>query len=95
MRDSSAVHRSNPVLDGLRVITACSTSHLARLRQPYRQRPFNSVELWAHKISDALARHPQGLERQRLIDETGLNTLQIERALTWIAEGQQDRGERG
>ncbi|MFB6838951.1 hypothetical protein [Streptomyces sp. NPDC056361] len=84
--DSSAVHGHDPSLDGRRILTACSVEHLADLQHDYRQRPFVNAELWASKIALALQEHPDGLSTQRLVEETGLNTVQIERALAWQHE---------
>lgn len=81
--DSSAVHARDPKLNGRRLITACSAEHLAALQEQYRQRPFVSEELWAGQIARALEHNPEGLSRERLSEETGLNPRQIERALAW------------
>lgn len=81
--DSSAIHVHDPALDGNRSLTACSTAHLGELQQHYHARPFVNAELWAGKIARALRRHPEGLSRERLVAETGLNLLQIDAAAKW------------
>jgi hypothetical protein len=81
--DSSAVHPDDPALDGERALTACSTAHMAELQEQYRRRPFENRELWAGKVSRVLEQHPQGLSRERLVEETGLNLLQIEAGVAW------------
>ncbi|MDV5145419.1 hypothetical protein R1T08_14660 [Streptomyces sp. SBC-4] len=90
--DSSAVHGHDPSLDGRRILTACSLKHLADLQHNYRQRPFINAELWATKIALALQQHPDGLSTQRLVAETGLNTLQIEHAIAWQHERRRSEG---
>ncbi|MGW6414874.1 hypothetical protein [Streptomyces sp. NPDC055055] len=73
--DSSAVHVHDPLLDGRRIITACSLAHLAELR--------HDAELWAGRIALVLQQHPDGLSTQQLAAATGLTTAQVGRALAW------------
>jgi hypothetical protein len=84
--DSSVIHAGDPKLDGQRVLSACSPHHLGELQQQYRQRPFVNEEQWAGKIRRAMADHPLGLSQEQLIEATGLNLLQIERAVAWERE---------
>jgi hypothetical protein len=84
--DSSVIHAQDPTLDGKRFLTACSPDHLEELREQYRRRPFVNEELWAGKILRALEQHPEGLDQDRLLEATGLNPLQIERAVAWQNE---------
>ncbi|MFD3533048.1 hypothetical protein [Streptomyces sp. NPDC058664] len=83
--DSSAVYGQDPLLDGRRILTACSLKHLAELRHHHRQRPFVDVELWAGKVALALKRHPEGLSTQQLA-KTGLAASQVEHGITWRHE---------
>ncbi|MER7958161.1 hypothetical protein [Streptomyces sp. NPDC096030] len=87
--DSASVHGHDPSLDGSRILTACSVGHLADLQHNYRQKPFINAELWASKIALALQQHPDGLSTPQLAAATGLNTLQIERAIDWQREHRQ------
>lgn len=84
--DSSAIHAYDPELDGNRSLAACSAAHLGELQQQYRNRPFVNAELWAGKVARVMGRHPEGLKRERLITETGLNLLQIEAAENWHSQ---------
>ncbi|MFE5948425.1 hypothetical protein [Streptomyces sp. NPDC056480] len=83
VRDSSSVHPTDPAQDGQRVLTCCSPAHLAELQQHYRHRPFVSEELWAMKIDRTMRQHPHRLTNDQLMQETGLNLIQLEAAATW------------
>ena len=84
--DSSVLHARDPNLDGQRVLVACSPDHLGELQERYRQRPFVNEELWAGKIGRATQDHPFGISEKELVEATGLNLLQIERAVAWQRE---------
>ncbi|MCZ4101409.1 hypothetical protein G3I60_43385 [Streptomyces sp. SID13666] len=81
--DSSAIHASDRARDGRRLIAACSPEHLMALQQEYRERPFVPEELWAGQIRRALAQQHHGLTSQALSEATGLDDLQIQRAMEW------------
>lgn len=83
--DSSALHPYDPEQDGERVLAACSSEHLGELQQQYRQRPYAKEELWTGKIARALRIEPD-LNEEELAEVTGLNFIQIERALAWESE---------
>ncbi|MFF5788442.1 hypothetical protein ACFY8P_26205 [Streptomyces sp. NPDC012693] len=84
--DSSAVYGQDPLLDGRRILTACSPTHLSELQRRCRERPFVDVELWANKVTLALQRHPEGLSTQQLAEKTGLTASQVEHGITWRQE---------
>ncbi|MER7540806.1 hypothetical protein ABTX77_39500 [Streptomyces sp. NPDC097704] len=86
VQDSSWIHPADPDQDGRRLVTACCLDHLDEVRELYRARPFVNAELWARKIDRALAQYPQGLSTEELIEETGLNLIQLERATVWRSE---------
>ncbi|MFE9139485.1 hypothetical protein [Streptomyces sp. NPDC007355] len=88
--DSSAVYGQDPLLDGRRILTACSPKHLAELQHHYRQRLFVDAELWAGKVALALQRHPDGLSTRQLAQKTGLTPSQVEHAITWRHENHPD-----
>ncbi|MEU6313802.1 hypothetical protein [Streptomyces sp. NPDC047014] len=81
--DSSAVHSSDPVLDGKRMVVGCSREHLAELVEQYKRRPFVAGELFAGKIARVLEQHPEGLSEEDLVRETGLTAAQIEVGAMW------------
>lgn len=86
VQDSSVVHGSDPALDGQRFLTACSPDHLGELQERYRRRPFVNEELWVGKVGRALREHPFGMSEEQLVEATGLNLLQIGRAVAWKKE---------
>ncbi|MFB7836136.1 hypothetical protein [Streptomyces sp. NPDC056056] len=81
--DSSVVHARDPMLDGRRMIVACSREHQRDLEEQYRRRPFTDAELWAGKIYRAMDEHPDGMSEEKLAEETGLTPAQIELGALW------------
>ncbi|MCZ4103238.1 hypothetical protein [Streptomyces sp. H39-C1] len=91
VRDSSAIHPRHRARDGRRLIAACSPEHLLALQREYRERPFVHEELWAGQILRALAQQPDGLAAEALCAATGLDDLQIRRAMEWEQHRAQHR----
>ncbi|WP_277436209.1 hypothetical protein [Streptomyces sp. SPB162] len=86
VRDSSAVHATDPAKDGMRLLVACGGEHLGALLERYRQRPFVEEELWSWQIVRALSAAPHDMTVEELSPVTGLTTPQIHRALAWRDE---------
>lgn len=81
--DSSAAHVTDEWCDGLRLITACSDDHFDVVKEGYAHRPFVQEELWAAKMTRALATGPPALSMDQLGCRTGLQDAQIRRAMAW------------
>ncbi|MET8701970.1 hypothetical protein ACFVUH_20780 [Kitasatospora sp. NPDC058032] len=81
--DSSAVHVSEPGLDGRRLVTACSAEHLAALIAVYRNRPFVPEEQWAAKVCRALARCEEPVPLGVVAELSGLSEQQAQRGVDW------------
>ncbi|MFC5668362.1 hypothetical protein ACFP3U_36055 [Kitasatospora misakiensis] len=81
--DSSAVHASDPALDGRRVITACSAEHLAALVDEYRGRPFVPEEQWAAKVCRALADYEEPVPLAVVAALSGLSEHQAQQGVDW------------
>ncbi|MET7620552.1 hypothetical protein [Streptomyces sp. NPDC005408] len=81
--DSSAIHTSDPKMDGKRLVTVCSPDHLTELQRQYAERPYSEPELWAGKIARAMRSYPNGIKPKQLRRETGLTDQQIEAAVNW------------
>lgn len=80
--DSSALHVSDPELDGKRALTACSVDHLAELIEQYRRRPFVQEEQWAGKVCRTLAEY----------DDDAPVPLRLVAALSGLSEEQAQQG---
>ncbi|MBD0693220.1 hypothetical protein BG452_40705 [Streptomyces sp. CBMA123] len=83
MPDSSALHPSDPDLDGSRVLTACGVEHLAELVGQYRRRPFVPEEQWAGKICRALAGQDDPVPLSLVARLSGLSVEQATRGVEW------------
>ncbi|MEE1787094.1 hypothetical protein PUR71_29930 [Streptomyces sp. SP17BM10] len=82
--DSSALHVSDPDLDGKRVLTACSVGHLGELIEQYRRRPFVQEEQWAGKVCRALAEYDdEPVPLSMVAALSGLSEAQAERGVEW------------
>ncbi|MCZ4121004.1 hypothetical protein [Streptomyces sp. H39-S7] len=86
VRDSSAVHATDPAKDGMRLLVACGGEHLGPLLEKYRGRPFVEEELWSWQIVRALSAAPDDMTVDELGPVTGLTAPQIHRALAWRDE---------
>lgn len=84
--DSSAIHTSDPKMDGKRLVTVCSPDHLTELQRQYAERPYSEPELWAGKITRTMSSYPNGIKPKQLRRETGLTDQQIEAAVNWGIE---------
>ncbi|MFE7403287.1 hypothetical protein [Streptomyces sp. NPDC057557] len=84
--DSSAIHTSDPKMDGKRLVTVCSPDRLTELQRQYAQRPYSGPKLWAGKITRAMRSYPNGIKPKHLRRETGLTDQQIEAAVDWNNE---------
>ncbi|MFF3071759.1 hypothetical protein ACFVSN_36035 [Kitasatospora sp. NPDC057904] len=81
--DSSAVHDTNPSLDGKRGLTACTVDHLAALVEEYRDRPFMPEEQWAAKIRRALATLDTPVGLSVVAELSGLSEAEAMRGIDW------------
>ncbi|MEK2495081.1 hypothetical protein WN990_36615 [Kitasatospora purpeofusca] len=81
--DSSAVHASDPELDGRRVVTACSAGHLAMLVEVYRSRPFVPEEQYAGKVSRTLADYDEPVPLSVVAALCGLSEQQAQQGVDW------------
>ncbi|MFF2350960.1 hypothetical protein ACFVVL_14375 [Kitasatospora sp. NPDC058115] len=81
--DSSAVHAHDPGLDGRRVVTACSSDHLAALIAEYRNRPFVHEEQWAAKVCRTLADCDEPVPLGLVAALSGLSEHQAQRGVDW------------
>ncbi|MFD8708468.1 hypothetical protein ACFV1W_38805 [Kitasatospora sp. NPDC059648] len=81
--DSSALHPSDPELDGRRVLTACTVEHLAELVQQYRDRPFVPEEQWAGKVCRALAEQEEPVPLSLVAQMSGLSEQQAAQGVEW------------
>ncbi|MGW2254284.1 hypothetical protein ACWCXH_29440 [Kitasatospora sp. NPDC001660] len=81
--DSSALHATDPELDGERVLTACTVDHLAALTEQYRHRPFVPEEQWAGKVCRALADYDDAVPLSMVAALSGLSVRQAARGVEW------------
>ncbi|MFE6746302.1 hypothetical protein ACFVGM_10645 [Kitasatospora purpeofusca] len=81
--DSSAVHASDPGLDGKRVVTACSAGHLAKLVDVYRSRPFVPEEQYAGKVCRTLEDYDEPVPLSVVAVLSGLSEDQAQRGVDW------------
>ncbi|WP_045692451.1 hypothetical protein [Streptomyces rubellomurinus] len=82
--DSSALHVSDPALDGKRVLTACGLDHLAELIEQYRHRPFVPEEQWAGKVCRTLAEYDdEPVPLTEVAELSGLSVQQAEQGVEW------------
>ncbi|MGW4891987.1 hypothetical protein ACWEQL_06920 [Kitasatospora sp. NPDC004240] len=81
--DSSALHVSDPGLDGKRVLTACSVDHLAELVDHYRRRPFVPVEQWAAKVCRTLSEYDDPVPIDRVAELSGISEQQAREGVEW------------
>ncbi|MFI9361451.1 hypothetical protein ACIG5E_10350 [Kitasatospora sp. NPDC053057] len=81
--DSSALHPSDPELDGRRVLTACTLEHLAELVEQYRGRPFVPEEQWAGKVCRTLAAQEEPVPLSLVARMSGLSVQQTVRGVEW------------
>ncbi|SDT82839.1 hypothetical protein SAMN05216371_7646 [Streptomyces sp. TLI_053] len=81
--DSSAVHVSDPELDGRRVVTACSAGHLAALVEVYRSRPFVPEEQYAAKVCRTLADYDEPVPLGVVAALSGLSEDQAQQGVDW------------
>ncbi|MGA5820300.1 hypothetical protein ACPC54_20835 [Kitasatospora sp. NPDC094028] len=82
--DSSALHVSDPALDGKRVLTACNLDHLASLIEQYRRRPFIPEEQWAGKVCRVLAEYDdEPVPLSEVAELSGLSVQQAEQGVAW------------
>uniref|UniRef100_UPI003F497425 hypothetical protein n=1 Tax=Amycolatopsis sp. CA-151526 TaxID=3239921 RepID=UPI003F497425 len=84
--DSAAFHAHDPTLDGKRLVTACTDTHLQAIAEQCRRR-FVDAELWAGKILRAVTDNPGKYIDDALLSElTGLTVEQIHAGITWHNE---------
>jgi hypothetical protein len=81
--DSSALHASDPELDGKRLVTACSVEHLTVLVEQYRSRPFVREEQWAAKVCRALAAYDEPVPLGTVAALSGLSEQQAQLGVDW------------
>ncbi|AUG81658.1 hypothetical protein CFP65_7053 [Kitasatospora sp. MMS16-BH015] len=81
--DSSALHESDPDLDGKRVVTACTAAHLVVLVEQYRDRPFVPEEQWAAKVCRALAEFDEPVTLSLVAELSGLSEQQAQSGVDW------------
>ncbi|MFJ8436715.1 hypothetical protein ACIQ9P_36015 [Kitasatospora sp. NPDC094019] len=81
--DSSAVHASDPELDGKRVVTACSAEHLGMLVAVYRSRPFVPEEQFAAKVCRTLADYDEPVSLGLVATMSGLSEEQAQQGIDW------------
>ncbi|MFH9347707.1 hypothetical protein [Kitasatospora sp. NPDC017646] len=81
--DSSALHPSDPELDGRRVLTACTVEHLAELVEHYRDRPFVPEEQWAGKVCRTLAEQEEPVPLSQVAQLSGLSVQQAAQGVEW------------
>lgn len=85
--DSSAIHASEPSMDGKRLLSTCSEGHMNELSEQYRRRPYTDAELWAGKVLRAVSTNPgRYIDDVFLTAETGLTIEQIHAGITWHNE---------
>lgn len=77
VRDSSVDHRTDPNLDGKRLLTARSPEHGRQLIGQYKARPFVARSCGRARSAGALLQHPEGLSEEALAEETGLTPARI------------------
>lgn len=84
VQDSSFLHPTDPLQDGLRTLVACDKDHFNELAAPIRERAYADEELWAGKVSRAVQQAwPGGVWGEELERATGLTAKQIVRAADW------------
>ncbi|MFF3072243.1 hypothetical protein ACFVSN_29735 [Kitasatospora sp. NPDC057904] len=82
--DSSALHVSDPDLDGKRVLTACTVGHLADLIEQYRRRPFVLEEQWAGKVCRVIAEYDdEPVPISTVAALSGLSVEQAQQGVEW------------
>ncbi|MFG2915166.1 hypothetical protein ACGF0D_20070 [Kitasatospora sp. NPDC048298] len=81
--DSSALHSTEPELDGKRVVLACSAEHLTTLIADYRHRPFVPEEQWAAKVCRTLAECDEPLPLSVVARLSGLSERQAMEGVEW------------
>uniref|UniRef100_UPI002F916EAD hypothetical protein n=1 Tax=Kitasatospora indigofera TaxID=67307 RepID=UPI002F916EAD len=82
--DSSATAtEGGELMDGERLLTACTWDHLEHLVLAYEQRPFVREELWAAKMLDTLQLYGHHLTSDQLATASGLTPAQLDHARTW------------
>ncbi|MEV0533609.1 hypothetical protein [Kitasatospora sp. NPDC050463] len=81
--DSSALHATDPELDGKRLVTACCVAHLDTLVDEYRRRPFVPEEQWAAKVCRALAGYDEPVPLGTVAALTGLSEQQAQEGVDW------------
>ncbi|MFF2747782.1 hypothetical protein ACFVVA_19805 [Kitasatospora sp. NPDC058048] len=81
--DSSALHRSDPALDGRRVLRACSAEHLTALIDRYRRRPFIPEEQWAGKVCRTLAGREGPVPLGLVARLSGLSVQEAVQGVEW------------
>ena len=80
--DSSAIHPSEPGMDGRRLVAACGAEHVARLRATAR--PWVDEEFWAGRLARAERGRPGRPESPNVLARrVGITTEQMQRALAW------------
>ncbi|MFJ9610644.1 hypothetical protein ACIRS1_30315 [Kitasatospora sp. NPDC101176] len=97
--DSSALHATDPGLDGKRVLTACSVEHLAALIEHYRVRPFVPAEQWAGKVCRAIADYDEPVPLSLVARLSGLSVQEASQGVEWhnarAREWRETYGEQG
>jgi hypothetical protein len=83
VRDSSAIYRHDPAMDGRRMVVACSPGHLDQLVEKCGRRPFVEAELRAGKTARAMFRQSGKAGEDELGAEAGLDPEQIRQAVAW------------
>ncbi|MEU9048562.1 MULTISPECIES: hypothetical protein [unclassified Kitasatospora] len=81
--DSSALHPTDPDLDGKRILMACSVDHLAALIEDYRHRPFVQEEQWAGKVCRAIADSDEPVPISVVARLSGLSEHQAVQGVEW------------
>ncbi|WP_316527426.1 hypothetical protein [Kitasatospora brasiliensis] len=81
--DSSALHPTDPGLDGKRAVLACSAEHLSALVEGYHRRPFVPEEQWAGKVCRALADYDEPMPLSLVAQLSGLSEGQAVEGVEW------------
>jgi hypothetical protein len=82
LRDSSVIHPDDPILDGRRVVAACTSEHVDALRAAVP--PWCDEQLWCGQLARVQqAHHGAPLPLPTLARRAGMSLGQAQRALAW------------
>jgi hypothetical protein len=82
VRDSSAIYRHDPAMDGRRMVVACSPGHLDQLVEKCGRRPFVEAE------NEKLRRQVERLEKELARNKAALEVMgKASALLEMISEG--------